>query len=94
MLALSEQRPKRRAVLGDYYTTGEVADRLGWSADTIRRHLVPIGEFTHHSGKIPYRKRGDRYMIPAWWLRSWIEDAHNPPPEPDDDDACARRARE
>lgn len=82
---MAQEPAKRRALLGDYYTTGEVAEKLAWSVDTIRRHLVPITEWRRGSGKVPYRKLGARFMIPVWWLRSVLDDAHTPPDEPDDE---------
>ena len=74
-----DETRRPRALLGDYYTTGEVAEKLGWSVDTIRRHLVPMREWKRDTGKVPYRLLGARYMIPVWWLRSVLEDAHTPP---------------
>ena len=71
----------RRAVLGTYYTIPEVAARLEWHESTIRRHVVPIEEWKRGSGKVPGVRRGDRGVVPAWWLAETIAVAHEPPPD-------------
>ena len=80
-MQVTQDRPKTRALLGTYYTVPETADKLGWSEDTIRRHLVPIAEWQRGSGKVPFRRRGAMYLIPQWWLQSWLDDAVAPPSE-------------
>lgn len=70
--------PPSRAVFG-WCTISDVADELGWSVDTIRRHLVPYDDWVDGSGKIPFKKRGTMYLIPAWWLQSWLDAAAGPP---------------
>lgn len=81
LVTTGDAKPTRRAVLGTYYTVSEVAEKLEWSTDTIRRHLVPITDWEAGSGKIPCKRRGSMYLIPAWWLRSWLDDAAGPPRE-------------
>lgn len=64
-------------------TTGQVARALGWSVDTIRRHLVPVTEWTSACDGIPFYRVGAaaQYRIPAWWLDDTLAALRAPNPQ-------------
>ena len=59
--------PVRPAHPSQYMTTGQVARRLGYSREQIRRLCV--------DGKIPAIQIGPEteWRIPSWWLREQVE---------------------
>lgn len=56
-----------------------VAKRLGWHERTIRRHLVPIGEWRKESGSVPVVRLGAREYVPRWWLDATLRALTGPP---------------
>jgi hypothetical protein len=66
---------------GPCCSIGEVAARLEWHESTIRRHIVPRAGWEQGSGKVPGLRRGERWVVPVWWLERILGMAHEPPPD-------------
>lgn len=58
-----------------WLTPGQVARRLGWSDDSIRRHMVTVDEHRTTGQGVPSIELGARKYVPRWWLRKVLEEA-------------------
>ncbi len=54
----------------------KVARMIGWSADSVRTHSVPLEEWEekgrYESGLVPSLRLGERRLIPRWWVEKMV----------------------